>query len=81
VGLITGDFNGDTRIDLATGNGSSFGFTTLNGAGNGQFNVSNSFTTDYYVNGIGLGDVNGDYNLDFIILDSGTSKARTWLGQ
>jgi hypothetical protein len=81
VGLITGDFNGDTRIDLATGNGSSFGFTTLNGAGNGQFNVTNSFTTDYPVNGIGLGDVNGDFTLDFIILDSGNSKARTWLGQ
>lgn len=81
VGLITGDFNGDTRIDLATGNGSSFGFTTLNGAGNGQFNVTNTFTTDYYVNGIGLGDVNGDYALDFIVLDSGNSKARTWLGQ
>jgi len=69
--LATADFNADGNLDLALVNqiyGS--GFVAL-GYGEGAFNAAGNLNTTGFLNGIAVGDFNGDGKLDAIVAGGG----------
>lgn len=70
--LITADFNGDGRLDLAVGgssNGAGFVWRLL-GNGDGSFGVPASYATQGYTSSMAVGDFNGDGRLDLAGVNS-----------
>jgi len=72
---VTGDFNGDKKLDAAVVNAASNTVAILPGFGDGSFN--NAVTTAVGLNPIGLvaGDFNGDGKLDLAVANGGTFSA------
>ena len=67
VNLLTGDFNGDGKVDLIVGTGFSNAYIVLgNGDGTGQTPVSVGETRSSY-NALISGDLDGDGKLDLIV--------------
>jgi FG-GAP-like repeat/FG-GAP repeat len=70
--LVVGDFNGDGRLDLATGYeasdlataASTFGVSVLLGNGDGTFRSPADYATAGSVTALAVGDFNGDGRLD-----------------
>jgi hypothetical protein len=58
--LLTGDFNGDGRPDLATTNGGSGDVTVLLGVGDGAFREAGRFAVGGDPYALLTGDFNGD---------------------
>jgi len=84
VALAVGDFNGDGKLDLAAVNGDDGSVAILLGDGNGNFSLAStpvgpSFPEEGTNGLIGVGDFNGDGNLDLAVLDGG-SKVLILLG-
>jgi len=72
--LTIGDFNGDSKIDLAVANGSSFtpsSISVLPGKGDGTFQQQIQ-TAVQGTNWIANGDFNGDGKLDVAIVTNGS---------
>ncbi|SFA73818.1 Cadherin-like beta sandwich domain-containing protein [Cohnella sp. OV330] len=68
--LVSGDFNGDEFVDLATAdNGSSGGAAVLLGVGDGSFRSAVLYSTGLvtYPNDIAKGDFDGDGQLDLAV--------------
>src|ERR1700690_3499244 len=62
--MIAGDFNGDGKIDLVTGNTQSRDLSVLLGNGDGTFQPVVSYPAGGAVGGLVAGDFNGDGRLD-----------------
>ncbi len=62
--LVTGDFNGDGRLDLATANFGADHVSILIGNGDGTFQEERRFGTGLYPSSIVASDFNGDGKLD-----------------
>jgi hypothetical protein len=60
--ILSADFNGDNKIDLATANDGSISVLLGNGAG--SFNTHVDFLTEAGLNAIACGDFNGDGKVD-----------------
>jgi hypothetical protein len=63
--LAAGDFNGEGKLDLAVGQGSSVAI--LLGNGNGTFTNPYTFNTAYGTSSIVVADLNGDKKLDVAV--------------
>lgn len=63
--LITGDFNGDNKVDLLATCPGEGRVRLLFGYGNGTFSTSVSYTVGTYPSGLVKADFNGDGKLDF----------------
>lgn len=66
--LVAGDFNGDGKLDLAAGAGTSIAL--LLGNGDGTFQVSSFATTAQSVGAFAVGDFNHDGKLDLAFPDA-----------
>jgi hypothetical protein len=70
--IVTGDFNGDALLDLATVNSTSDDVTILLGNGNGTFQAPVSFGIGKIPMSVATADVNGDARLDLVVAISGS---------
>jgi len=71
VSAATGDFNGDSKLDLAVGNQYGNAVSVLLGDGLGDFTLASSPVTDESPTSLAVGDFNGDGNLDLVVGNSG----------
>ena len=60
LAVMTGDFNGDGRLDLAVANQSSNTVSILLGKGDGTFQAAQNFATGAGPQSLAVGDFNGD---------------------
>lgn len=65
-GLVTADFNGDTKPDLATADWASDSVSVLLGRGDGSFATRAAFRTSDGPNGLASGDFNADGRPDIV---------------
>src|SRR2546429_193670 len=81
--LGAGDFNGDSRADLAVtniGTGGSSNVSILLGAGSGMFTGPTSFPTDSYPYSVAVGDFTGDSHLDLATANANSNNVSILLG-
>ena len=76
--IVSGDFNGDGKLDIAAACGSDI--CILLGNGDGSFVVSSFATTAQYVGTLSAGDFNGDGRLDLAFGDPATNLVHVLLG-
>jgi uncharacterized repeat protein (TIGR01451 family) len=67
AGVITGDFNGDGKLDLAVFNTGSNTVSILLGNGDGTFQTAKSVPAGVNPSSLALGDFNGDGKLDIAV--------------
>ena len=63
--VAVGDFNGDTRLDLAVANFVSDNVSILLGTGTGSFGTATNFAVGTTPSSVAVGNFNGDTFLDF----------------
>jgi len=79
--LVLGDFTGDGKLDVATGNEAS-SVTVYQGRGDGTFAADTPTTpVGHQVDGIAAGDFNGDGRLDVVTAESGADQISVLLNQ
>ena len=64
--MVTADFNGDNRLDIASANGGSDTVTVLRGDGDGTFQAAQVSATGHAPRSIAVGDFNRDGRLDVV---------------
>lgn len=79
--MISGDFNGDGKIDLVTGNTQSRDISVLLGNGDGTFQPVVSYPTGGAVGGLVAGDFNGDGKLDIAVVNQQPASLSIFLGK
>lgn len=80
AGMVAGDFNGDTKPDLATANQSSNDVSILLNDGNGGFGAPTSFTAGTNPYSLAAGDFNNDLKTDLVVVNSGSNNFSLLLG-
>jgi hypothetical protein len=78
--LVTGDFNGDGHLDLASANDRSFDVSVLLGNGDGTFQTEVKLATDKHPTSLVAGDFNGDGRTDLATGNSSTRDVSVFLG-
>jgi uncharacterized repeat protein (TIGR01451 family) len=73
--ILTGDFNGDGKMDIAVGNAGSNDVSILLGNGDGTFKAAVSFAAGLSPQQMAGGDFNGDGKLDLVVSNSGDGAA------
>ncbi len=70
TGVVTGDFNSDSKLDLAVCNSSNNTVGILTGTGSGTFNAVVTYSTGGTTpEGLVAGDFNGDGKLDLAVIN------------
>ena len=69
--VVTGDFNGDGRLDLAVANSASNSVSILRGNANGTFQAAQNFATGAVPRSLAVGDFNKDGKLDLVTANAG----------
>jgi uncharacterized repeat protein (TIGR01451 family) len=80
AGFVTGDFNGDGKIDLAVANSNAGTVSILLGNGNGTFTAQPTVNAGAGANWIVTGDFNEDGKLDLAVANSGSNTVSILLG-
>jgi hypothetical protein len=78
--LVTGDFRGNGRIDLATANYASHDVSVLLGNGDGTFQPQVTYATGNALDGIVAGDFRGDRRTDLAVANYGSASVSVLLG-
>lgn len=78
--VTVADFNGDGKLDLATGNYQSDSVSVLLGSGNGGFSASTSYSTGDGSEGVVAADFNGDGKNDLAVANLLSSTVSVLLG-
>ena len=82
VGVVSADFNGDGKPDLATVNTYDNSVSVLLGTGNGKFGTAASYTVSSGQYGaIASADFNGDHRPDIATVNYSTGKVSILLNQ
>jgi hypothetical protein len=79
-GLVSGDFNGDGRPDLAVADSGANEVTVLLNDGHGAFQNQVAYPVGYAPNRIVTGDFNGDGRLDLATANYGSNDVSVLLG-
>ena len=80
AGFVTGDFNGDGKIDLAVANSNAGTVSILLGNGDGTFTAQPTVTVGAGAHWIVTGDFNEDGKLDLAVANSGSNTVSILLG-
>ncbi|HTS38607.1 MAG TPA: VCBS repeat-containing protein [Candidatus Solibacter sp.] len=67
VCIATGDFNGDGKLDIVTGDRNDSAVAVLTGVGNGTFKPVRNFVVDSAPTAVQAVDLNGDGKLDLVV--------------
>ena len=67
--VVTDDFNGDGRLDLASANYYNSSVSILLGYADGTFQAAQNFATGAYPQSLAVGDVNKDGKLDLVTVN------------
>ncbi|HYE66886.1 MAG TPA: FG-GAP-like repeat-containing protein, partial [Pyrinomonadaceae bacterium] len=83
--IIVGDFNSDSKLDLATANSSPFGSSSgsvsvLLGTGTGSFGLTFNFAAGTTPLAIAAGDFNGDAKPDLAVANNSSNDVSVLLG-
>lgn len=79
--LVSGDFNNDGKLDIATSNETSNDISVLLGSSTGTFNTAVNYTVGgTFPIAIVAGDVNGDGNKDIITSNSTSTNVSVFVG-
>ena len=78
--VITGDFNGDGRPDLAVVNNGGNTVSILLGNGDGSFQSAVDYPVDLSPVAIAAADLNGDGKLDLVVANSNSNDVSVLLG-
>ena len=79
--VAAGDFNGDSKVDLAVANQGSNTVSILLGQGGGTFVTQTTYSTGSLPTSIATGDFNGDGILDLAVANQGSNTVSILLGQ
>ncbi|MBM4356821.1 MAG: VCBS repeat-containing protein [Deltaproteobacteria bacterium] len=79
IGMVTGDFNGDGKLDVATTNGGSGGSVSL-GNGDGTFKPKLDFMAGVAPFALAAGDLDNDGKLDLAVANVDASTVSVLLG-
>jgi phospholipase C len=80
VAVVSGDFNGDGKIDLAVADQSSNTISILLGNGDGTFTTGVTLTAGNHPSALAVGDFNHDGKLDLAVGNSPDSTISIFLG-
>ena len=67
VSVAVGDFNGDSKPDLAVANNDGNSVSVLLGIGDGSFQTQQTFDVGSFPFSVAVGDFNGDGHLDLVV--------------
>ena len=79
--VVTADFNGDGRLDLAVVNGDPNTVSILLGHGDGTFAAAVNYTTGWYPDALAVGDFNRDGKLDLAVGNDYSNDVSILLGR
>jgi hypothetical protein len=79
-GIITADFNGDGKLDLAVANETDGSVSILLGTGSGTFAAHSDFAADTGSVSVAAGDFDGDGILDLAVANSGNHDVSILIG-
>ncbi|MEG4348172.1 DUF4347 domain-containing protein [Microcoleus sp. LAD1_D3] len=68
--IVAGDFNGDSKVDLATVSANNDKISILFGDGTGSFSTPVNIKTSTFKDGVTTADFNGDGKLDLVTFNS-----------
>ena len=74
VDIVAGDFKGDGRLDLATGNAGSWDISVLLGKGDGTFEAPRESVVGDDATALATGDFTGNRNLGVAVLNEGSDS-------
>jgi hypothetical protein len=78
--VVTGDCNGDSKLDLVVSNSDDGSISVLRGNGDGTFQSAGSYGAGSSPISLAVGDFNGDGKLDLAVANYGTNYASVLLG-
>ncbi|MGA2500623.1 MAG: VCBS repeat-containing protein [Tepidisphaeraceae bacterium] len=78
--VVTGDFNGDGKLDLAVANYGSNSVSILTGTGNGAFAPKVDYATGSHPVSVATGDFNGDGKLDLAVANEDSDSVSILMG-
>ena len=78
--VVLGDFNGDSRLDLAVTLSSDRYVGVLLGNGDGTFNPQTSYDVGHQPKGLVTGDWNADCKLDLAVTNVGSATVSVFIG-
>ncbi len=78
--VATGDFNGDTKLDLVTTNQNSNNVSVMLGDGAGGFSAATNFGVGTYPYAVAVGDFNSDNKQDLAVANSGSNNVSVLSG-
>jgi hypothetical protein len=78
--IVTADFNGDGKADLAVANAGAGNVTVFLGDGKGGFSSAGTFTAGSNPSALAVGDLNGDGKPDLVVANQGEDTISVLLG-